>query len=527
MIAEAWGIELEFDVKKKAAEQIATLISQDHIMSEIFPSISEKSQKALKVLVRAKGEIHWDQFTRKFGELREMGAARREREHPDRTPISVTEALFYKALLGRAFFETSQGLREFAFIPDEFYQFIKPADSPVIQNTIKSLPANIVEKKLLSNDHIIDSATTILAGLRTGLSIEEMTVFTPIVPYSFLIRLLYETKLITNDLDVNSEKVKQFLEADRGPALRQLARAWKASHEINELDLIETLVFESQGKIDPNYPRAFLIGFIHSLSTDSWYGIQEFCDWVFQNQPDILRSGGDYDAWFIKNKATGEYIKGFDNWQQVEGEYIRMLIQKPMFWLGFIDLGKSPGDLQPTVFRKSKWFDALMSGQELRYPSLQKKDFEIEKSGRIIIDRYFARDIRYQMARCCAWETARGQNFFYRFSPHTFNRMEQQGLKVNQLITLINRFARKPVPQNIMQALERWEKHGKEVDIKKVVVLKVKSAAIMDRLLDSNAKKYVLSRLDPTTAEITAGSAPFIKAALIEMGIFAEIMPDV
>ena len=52
-----------------------------------------------------------------------MGAARRERERPDRAPVSVTETLFYKALIGRAFFETSQGLREFAFIPEEFYQF--------------------------------------------------------------------------------------------------------------------------------------------------------------------------------------------------------------------------------------------------------------------------------------------------------------------------------------------------------------------------------------------------------------------
>ena len=45
--------------------------------------------------------------------------------------------------------------------------------------------------------------------------------------------------------------------------------------------------------------------------------------------------------------------------------------------------------------------------------------------------------------------------------------------------------------------------------------------------MDSNVKKYILSRLDPTTAEISAESVPFIKAALIEMGIFAEIMPDV
>lgn len=527
MIAEAWGIELEFIEKKKSVVQITALISQNQIMKEIFTSLSEKSQKALKALIRENGEIPWDQFTRKFGELREMGAARRERERPDRIPISITEALFYKALVGRAFFETSQGLREFAFIPYEFHQFLKPSNSQKIQNFIKPISANVVEKKLLTNDNIIDYATTLLAGLRIGLPPEELSVFIPIVPYSFLIDLLGESKLINNHSELNSEKVKQFLEADRGQAMEQFALAWKASHEINELTLIESLVFESQVKSNSFFSRSFLFDLIYSASESSWYSIQEFCGWVYQNQPDILRSGGDYDAWFVKNKATGEYIKGFENWQRVEGEYIRMMIQKPLFWLGFIDLGKTPGDSHPTVFRKSKWFDTLMSGRALKYPYLEKKDFEIEKSGRIIIDRNFARDIRYQMARCCEWENARGQNFFYHLSPHTFARMELQGLKTSQLITLINRYARKPVPQNILLALERWEKHGQEAAIKKILILKVKSAVILDRLLDSSIKKYVLSRLDPTSAEITADSVLFIKAALVEMGIFAEIMPDV
>jgi hypothetical protein len=155
------------------------------------------------------------------------------------------------------------------------------------------------------------------------------------------------------------------------------------------------------------------------------------------------------------------------------------------------------------------------------------KDFEIDKSGKVVIDRNFARDIRYQIARCCEWDAARSQNFFYHFSPRAFARMEQQGLKVSHLISLINRFARKPVPRNILQALERWDKFGLETGIKKILILKVKSAAILDRLMDSSIKKHILSRLDPVTAEIAAESVPYIKAGLIEMGIFAEIMPDV
>lgn len=527
MIAEVWGIDLELDIKKKTAEQIATLISRDSIMEEMFHSLSDKSLRGLKALAAEKGKIPWDQFTREFGELREMGAVRRERERPDRTPVYTTEALFYKALIGRAFFDTGQGLREFAFIPDEFYQFLQPGQSESVPDSIKPVPAHIVEKSLLTNDHVIDHACTVLAGLRISLSVGELEPFTPGIPSSFLINLLKEAKILTSPSVLSSDKVKQFLEADRGIALGQLARAWKANQEIDELDLIESLEFEGQRKHKPQASRTLLLDLILNLPDESWFGIQEFCNWVHHSHPDILRSGGEYDAWFIKNSATGEYIKGFENWQRMEGEYLRIMILKPLLWLGFVDLGKTQGDTLPTVFRKSKWFINLMAGQELEYPAIQKKDFELEKSGKIIIDRFFPRDIRYQIARCCEWEGVRGHKFSYHLSPHAFHRMEHQGLKVSQLVTLIHRYARKPVPQNILLALESWEKHGQEADIENILVLKVKTAPILDRLMTSPAKKYILSRQNHTTAEITANSAPYIKAALLGMGVLAEIKPEV
>lgn len=527
MIAEAWGIDLQLDVKKNTAEQIATLIRLDQTMDEIFHSLSDKSLRGLNALVTDKGEIPWDQFTRKYGELREMGAGRRERERPDRTPVSVTETLFYKALIGRAFFETSQGLREFAFIPDEFYQFLKPAKPQVLSDSIKPVPTHLVEKTLLTNDHIIDHACTVLAGLRVGYTIEELEHFTPGIPVIFLVNLLEGTKIITGRLEPFSEKVKRFLEVARGTALTHLAKAWKTNQEIDELDWIETLEFEGQRKNKPQVPRSQFLDLVQNLPDESWFGIQEFCGWVYQYHPDILRSGGEYDAWFIKNRATGEYIKGFENWQQVEGEYLRTMILKPLFWMGFVDLGKTSSDTIPTVFRKSKWFNTLMAGQELNYPAIQKKNFEFEKSGRLIIERFFPRDIRYQIARCCEWVSVRGHKFTYYLSPRAFFRMEQQGLKVSQLVALIIRYARKPVPQNIMLALERWEKHGQEADIDRILVLKVKSASILDQLMASPAKKYILSQQNSTTAEIAADSAPYIKAALLDMGVFAEIMPEV
>jgi hypothetical protein len=526
-IAEGWGIDLELDIKQKNTEQIACRISGDAIINEMIHSLSDNSMRGLIMLASEKGEIPWDQFTREFGELREMGAGRRERERPDRNPCSVTEELYYKALIGKAYFDIGDGLQEFAFIPDEVFQHLNFEEPRAISNSLKPIPTQLVNKTLFTNDHIVDHSCTVLSGLRIGLSVGELEPFTPGIPGSFLVDLLRENKIITDRSKTSSEKIKQFLEADRGPVLRHLALAWKNSHEIDELDLLESLEFESHLKRKPQSSRDLLMKLILKVPDETWFGIQEFCRWIYQSHSDILRSGGEYDAWFIKIKATGETIKGFENWYRVEGEYVRMMILKPLFWLGFVDLGKIQGDTIPTVFKKSKWFNTLMAGLDLKYPSILKKDFELEKSGRIIIERFFPRDIRYQIARCCEWESVRGHKFSFRLTPLAFYRMEQQGLKISQLVALINRYARKPLPQNILLGLERWEKHGQEANIGSVLVLKVKSEIILDQLMASPVNKYILSRQNPTTAEITADSLPFIKAALIDMGVFAEIKPEV
>ncbi len=527
MVAESWGIELIFNSKITFAEQIAEFISQSPLIKEVCSSLPEKSRGALLIIAKNNGKYPWDQFTRKFGEFREMGAAKRERERPDRKPASISENLFYKALIGRAFFETGQGLQEFAFIPEEYLHYFTPVVKQEKREIINLRSANKIEKKILTNDYCVDHATTILAGLRIGLSGDDLSAFIPNISSHFLIKLLQDAELVSENFEINSDKVKQFLEAERGQALGFLAEVWKASHITNELELIENLVFENGEKKDPIFPREALLELINLLPEDHWHNIQEFCVWIHLNQPDILRSGGEYDAWFIKDKASGQYINGFENWQRVEGEYIRAMIMKSLFWLGFVDLGKNPGDSNPSVFRKSKWFDDLYSNTKLKYPSIIKKDFEVDKSGRIVVDRYFARNIRYQIARCCEWDNPRSHNYIYHFSQRAFVILEKQGLKITQLITLLKHYARKPVPRNILQALERRDRFGEEVQLMKIFVIKVKTAAILDRLLDSTMKKYILSRLDATTAEISADSLPIIRAALIEMGVFAEILPDV
>ena len=63
-------------------------------------------------------------FTRKYGDIREAGAGKRDREKLYLQPASAAEILFYRGLLARAFFDTKKGPQEFAYIPDDLLSLI-------------------------------------------------------------------------------------------------------------------------------------------------------------------------------------------------------------------------------------------------------------------------------------------------------------------------------------------------------------------------------------------------------------------
>jgi hypothetical protein len=119
------------------------------------------------------GRLPWAQFTRQHGEVREIGAARRDREHPYLSPVSAVESLWYKGLVARAFFDTPAGPEEFAYIPDDLLdKYPLPAGGGT---NVTGRPASAVEYQHphLVNDRILDHACTLLAALRLGIRLPD------------------------------------------------------------------------------------------------------------------------------------------------------------------------------------------------------------------------------------------------------------------------------------------------------------------------------------------------------------------
>ena len=175
IIAGFWGLELESKDADSALEELSASILDLEAVSETLDILPADSKTALNNLVASHGKIEWAIFVRKHGEIREMGAGKRDREQPHLKPTTTTEILYYRGLIAKAFFETDKGLQEFAYIPDDLLEIIQEINinSPTSQkNEPLGRAATPVEKSFetLANDFILDDATTYLAALRLGKS---------------------------------------------------------------------------------------------------------------------------------------------------------------------------------------------------------------------------------------------------------------------------------------------------------------------------------------------------------------------
>ena len=118
-VAELWGFELNAPDAKRGLSELSEKLPENRLVTEIIEALPQEGQQALQALRSNHNRMAWPQFTRRYGQVREMGPARRDREQPYRNPISATESLWYRALIQRAFFDTDDGPQEQAFIPDE------------------------------------------------------------------------------------------------------------------------------------------------------------------------------------------------------------------------------------------------------------------------------------------------------------------------------------------------------------------------------------------------------------------------
>jgi hypothetical protein len=528
IIAEHWGILLDEQVARTALTQLTSQILSSSQVENLVNNLPQYEKEALVDLINHSGKVPWAQFTRLYGDLREIGVAKRDREQPYKQPISAVEALWYRGIIAKAFFDTTAGPSEFAYIPDDLFGKIHPAEKRGSQPLGRQASTAEYAQISLANDRILDHACTLLVAIRLGISLPGSfySLLGEELSHEVLKSILIGPGIISeNGLPV-LKPLRAFLEDSREEALLKLIQSWKQSTQFNELRLLPSLNMEGNWENDPKHTRRTVLDFLSVIPADTWWSIGSFIAAIKQQNPDYQRPAGDYDSWFIRDSGSGEYLRGFDHWDAVDGRLIRFILTGPLHWLGVLDLACTEMSREVTAFRFSRWSQALLKGVAPKGLPVEDEPVVVRSDARISAGRLVPRSVRYQLARFCEWGKETPEDYQYLITSASLSNAKKQGLTVSQLLTLLNRYA-KVIPPSLVKALERWDKTGSDARLEKLVILRVTSTEVLQALRNSRASRFLGEPLGPTTVVIKPGAAQKVLGALAELGYLGEIREDV
>ena len=538
IIADAWDLEgFNAPDTRLGLERLVPQLLNRERFQRIIQDLDETALIAFNDLIHNDGRLSWALFIRRYGELREMGPARRDRERPYLNPASATEALWYRSLIGRGFLNSPAGPEEFAYIPADFLVFTGTTSVQWCETLGQFAAASERTIQIPATDQILDHACTYLAAVRSG-QFDESAFANwggcgiPLVTFfSFLRALLSEVGC----LDVLGlpvpETTRAFLEIDRGTGLASLVQTWLKSTGVNDLRLAPGLAFEGEWENDPLRARQAVLDFILSApgqrSEKPFISLASFVGSIHHQHPDFQRPAGDYDSWFIRDQETDKFLRGFEHWDDIDGALIRFLIVGPFHWLGLIDLAgpageDGPGVCQPKAFRLSAIADSLLEGKSPADFSAEEASWQVRSNGRVIVPRLSQRSARYQIARFCASEGVAEDTYVYRLTPVSLKRAQSQGLRVSHLLSLLRRQS-KVVPPTLVSALERWEEQGSAVQIEEAIILRVKSPELLQMLRASRVARFFGDPLGPTAILVKPGAVELVVNLLLEMGYLSDV----
>lgn len=580
IVADLWGLELEANEPEAAAKELCVSLLDTDLLAEILEALNPEAQSALEALVAKNGRIPWAEFTRRFGDIREMGPGKRDREKPHLNPASTAEILFYRALIARAFFNTASGAQEFAFIPDDLLTLMNRNPSRSGQEEREE--RNEEKDKNLASSLAPSTTDRVprVDGARAPRVDGAHDASMPVRRSSRATKMLHEDgETGAANLAVQSEPLgrpaspvekahplpaNDHLLDDSTTLLAALRLGIEAPETQVPTQVIEQLlksakiILKSGPK--PEKVKVFLEASRNEASqmlTDAWLESESFnelrqvpgltFEGEWKNQPlvtrefllNLLDSIPEGKWWsliaFIRDVKTK-----YPDFQRPAGDYDSWFIKRAMdgeYLRGFAFWDQVDGALiKYFITGILFWLGqvelaAPEAGAEptaFRVKSENAKVISEEEklvarsNGQVAVPRFAPRAVRYQIARFCEWGEARAGEYRFIITPSSLKKAGEQGLKVEHLLTLLAKHASGGIPPVLVKALKRWEANGIEARVQTQAILRVSRPGILEELRKSKAARFLGEILGPTAVVVKDGAQSKVLAALAELGLLAE-----
>jgi hypothetical protein len=548
ILAQLWGIKAQNLSGDKLMEALHDAMLNPEQAEKVWDLLTDDERGALQALLSQKDyTMPQKMFMRLYGEIRKMGRGAIEREQPHKKPASIAEGLFYRGFISEAFEKAKSGLIPVVYIPNDIVEVLpvhktayigledeplpEPMQMPVQQ--LEPLEEDYIEHMEHADTSIVDDMTTLLAYLRiAGAGVEENQ-FLPVdierlhpflltagdIRMNFMLGVGISAELITTQEGQAYPKragLQKWLSLPRSEQIRALLDAWKTSPVYHDLWHVPGLHPDPDAGFpyDPLIGRDALVEFLTRLvPPQDWWSIDEFIEAVKMVDPDFQRPGGDYEGWYIRNKA-GEYLHGFESWDAIDGALLEFYIKGPMHWLGLTDIADDAARL--TAYGR-----AFIDLTEWPNPPEPTDTVEVQPDGTLLVSRKVARVDRFQVARFTTWHQS-GDPYVYRLDGDGVQRAAAQGITTQHIVAFLTRqLGDTALPPNIAKLLETWQTGATaEVTFERLLVLRTTSPEVMERIYNEPPlRRFLGARLGPMACVIRAGQEEALQEALGEIGV--------
>ncbi len=521
-IIARWGFELPAELTVRDLQEFSETAVKEGVLLEIVQTLPADARVCLLDLLKKGGKMPWSQFSRVYGDIRVMGAGKRERLHPERKPVNASEVLWYSGLIGKAFFKTKPEPIEFAYVPDEIFTLLK--DSNV--GHVKWVGKELVLLKGCSikraQDYILDDLCTLLAGLRMGFELDAILPMRGVFSRFELVQFLASMKLFQKKTGLAIEAVQEHLTKPRLAAYYDVLQNWQQSRIIQDVLFIPKLDFGKNPHIDFLAVRQRTLSIFKNIPVDTWWDLKEMIQDIKTTQPEFLRVAGDMKAWYVQNRDSGVSLSGFEHWDEVEGAFLVFFAEKILHGLGLCDLAVDRKSGKVLAFR---WIEARKALLETPVLSQEEETgpFYSLAQGNLFMSPACSRSLRYQIARFCEWKGMRRGEYQYQVTPASLQLAAGQGLQVNQFTALLKKHQTQQTAPGLLNALQRFEKNGGFARIHASILLRIEDAAVMRKIKQSEVDKYIVEELNETTLLIDKKGIEHFQAKLTELGYLCDV----
>ena len=542
-LAEVWGVASKQLRDEEIISSLQEVMLDPQSVETLWDKLEDPAKAALQLLVSSAGQrMKIGQFERFYGKIRKMGRGQILKEQPHLSAQSVAEALYYHGLIGEAYDKIGDNVIGFIYVPSDLiealplhktsYQHLEDDEASRADDPAGLELIDDVRDLSPADTSVIDDLTTLLAFLQanavefagSGFADENVAAILPHLLHKSEIRLGFILGLaVSADLLTAQEgraqpsrnDVRNFLSGTRAEQIQLLSRAWLDSPSYRDLWHVPGLYPDDSGwSYDAAAARHAVMSLLGELVPEQgWISINDLIEVTKEVEPDFQRPDGDYDSWYIRN-AAGEFLKGFESWDAVEGSLIEFYLIGPMHWLGLADIGED-------VVRLTAYGRSFLGFSEWPQPDEAAHTIDVRNDGTFLVTRRVNRFDRFQLARFANWAQS-GDPFIYRLDGDSIQRAAAQGINTGHIQAFIARHLDgKPLPVPIAKLLRSWQDGARtSLSFERLTVLRTNSEEALDKIFAMPVfRRYLGARLGPMACVIREDQWSDLRAKLGEHGV--------